>query len=104
MRRLVAVNVLDAFICGAYTLTIPLLLVEHKIDIATIGVVFSAFPVTCVACRMLFASTADTVGLRKFFNLNALGSLASVVLYAISSSLSLLAVAKATQGTKESSL
>lgn len=104
MRRLVAVNVLDAFIGEAYTLTIPVLLVEHKIDIATIGVVFSAFPVTCVACRMLFASTADTVGLRKFFNLNALGSLASVVLYAISSSLSLLAVAKATQGTKESSL
>lgn len=63
MRRLVAVNVLDAFIGGAYMLTISLLLVERKIDIATIGVVFSAFPVAFAVCRMLFASAADTVGL-----------------------------------------
>jgi len=104
LRRLVAANVLDAFILGAYTLTIPLLLVERNIDVATIGIVFSAFPIVFVVSRMLFASAADSVGLRKFFNLNALGNLASGILYAISSSPFSYAVAKAAQGIKESSL
>lgn len=104
MRSLVAVNVLDAFIGGAYLIAIPLLLVERKIDIATIGLVFSTFPVVFVASRMLFASAADSVGLRKFFNVNAFGNLASVVLYAISSSPFAYSIAKAAQGVKESSL
>jgi MFS family permease len=104
LRRLVALNILDAFITGSYMLTIPLLLVERNIDLTTIGVIFSAFPLVFLACRMLFASAADSVGLKKFFNLNALGNLASAVLYAISSSPFSYAIAKAAQGVKEGSL
>lgn len=104
MRRLVALNILDAFITGSYMLTIPLLLVDRNIDLTTIGVIFSAFPIVFLVSRMLFASAADSVGLKKFFNLNALGNLASVVLYAISSSPFSYAIAKAAQGVKEGSL
>jgi len=104
LRRLAALNVLDAFILGAYTLTIPLLLVERNVNIATIGIVFSAFPIVFLVTRMLFASAADSIGLRKFFSLNALGNLASGILYAISSSPFSYAIAKAAQGVKESSL
>ena len=104
MRRLLTLNVLDAFITGAYTLVIPLLLVERGIDVATIGVVFSIYPLAILSSRLLFASAADATGLGRFFNMNAAGNVASVALYAVSSSPLLYALAKGVQGLKEASL
>jgi MFS family permease len=97
-------NVLDAFISGAYMITIPLLLVERNIDLTTIGVIFSAFPVVFVVSRILFASAADSIGLRIFFRMSALGNLVSIALYGISSSPFSYSVAKGAQGIKEASL
>jgi len=85
-------------------LTIPLLLVKRNIDLTTIGIVFSAFPIVFMVCRIFFASAADSVGLKKFFSVNAIGTLASVILYAMSSSPLLYALAKAAQGVEEGSL
>jgi predicted MFS family arabinose efflux permease len=104
LRRLVAINTLDAFILGGSTLAIPLLLVERNIDLAMIGVVFSIAPIVFSISRMLFASAADNVGLKKFFSLNAVTNLTSMVLYSISTSPILYTVARATQGVKEASL
>jgi len=104
LRRLVALNIFDAFVTGAYMLIIPLLLVERSVNLATIGAVFSAFPIVFMVSRILFASAADTIGLKKFFNLNALCNLVSVALYAVSTSPLSYAAAKAIQGVKESSL
>jgi MFS family permease len=101
---LTAINVLDAFVTGAYTLTVPLLLIKRGVSLSTIGLVFSAFPVAFLTFRMLFSSAADSVGFRKFFNVNALGNLASALLYAVSLSPSSYAAAKAVQGVKEASL
>jgi len=104
LHRLVAINLLDSFLQGAYWWTIPLLLVERGIDLATIGVVFAAYPLVFFLSRMLFASAADSVGLRAFFNLNALTAFCSAAFYAISRSPFSFAIAKATQGLKDSSL
>jgi len=100
----VTLNVLDAFVTGSYVLVIPLLLVERSIDLTTIGVVFSALPLAFFVSRMLFASVADSIGLGKIFHVNALGNLASVVLYAVSSSPASYALAKGAQGVKDASL
>lgn len=99
-----AVNLLDSFLQGAYWWTIPLLLVERGIDLATIGAVFAAYPLVFFLSRMLFASVADSVGLRAFFNLNALTAFCSAVIYALSRSPFSFAIAKAAQGLKDSSL
>jgi predicted MFS family arabinose efflux permease len=104
LRRLLSVNVLDAFISGAYTLTVPLLLVERNIDLATIGLVFSVFPLVFVISRLFFSASADSLGLRKFFNLNAISNFASVILYYLSSSSASYALAKGVQGVKDASL
>ena len=104
MRRLLSVNMLDAFIGGAYTLAIPLLLVERNVDLETIGLVFSALPLVFVISRLFISASADSLGLRKFFNLNAITSLASVVLYWLSSSSASYALAKGAQGLKDASL
>src|SRR5512136_1398925 len=85
-------------------ITIPLLLVERNIDLTTIGVIFSAFPVVFLVSRMFFASAADSIGLKKFFKMDAIGNLASIVLYGISSSPFSYTVAKGAQGIKEASL
>ena len=98
------VNVLDAFLTGAYTLAIPLLLLERKVDVAVIGVVFAALPLTYMMSRTLFASLADRIGHGKFFNANALSNLATVVSYALSSSPISYGFAKGMQGVKDASL
>lgn len=104
MRRLLLVNLLDAFIAGAYTLMIPLLLVERNMNITTIGLVFSVLPLIFVVSRLFFAASADSLGFRKFFNLNAAGNFVSVVLYSLSSSSTSYALARGVQGVKEASL
>jgi MFS family permease len=98
------VNVLDAFLTGAYTLAIPLLLLERKVDVAVIGVVFAAMPLTFMMSRTLFASLADRIGHGKIFNASALSSLATVVSYALSSSPISYGFAKSMQGVKDASL
>ncbi|MEM2122214.1 MAG: MFS transporter [Candidatus Bathyarchaeia archaeon] len=103
-QALIAINVLDAFITGAYMLTVPLLMIKRGISLSGIGLVFSAFPIAFLTFRMLFSSAADSIGFRKFFYLNALGNLASASLYAVSMSPSSYAAAKAVQGVKEAAL
>ncbi len=104
MRRLVALNVLDAFIQGVYMWTIPLLLVERNITLTGVGLIFSIYAIVFPMCRVLLASAADSIGLKRIFQLNALGSLASVALYASSSSPFSYSAAKAAQGIKDGSL
>ncbi|MEM3607945.1 MAG: MFS transporter [Candidatus Bathyarchaeia archaeon] len=108
MRRpflmLAAINVLDAFVTGAYMLIVPLVMIKRGIRLSTIGSVFSAFPIAFLAFRMLFSSAADSVGFRKFFHVNALCNLASALLYAASLSPSSYAAAKMAQGVKEAAL
>ncbi len=81
-----------------------MVLVERNIDLTTIGIVFSAYPIVFLMSRLLFASMADIIGLKKIFQMNALGSLASVLLYATSLSPLSYATAKASQSIKDSSL
>lgn len=104
VRRLVSINVLDAVIQGVYMWIIPLLLLERNISLTTVGFVFAAYPVVFLVCRLLLASVADSIGLKRIFQVNALGSLASAVLYAASISPFSYAIAKATQAVKDSSL
>lgn len=101
---LAAINVLDAFVTGAYMLIVPLVMIKRGIRLSTIGSVFSAFPIAFLAFRMLFSSAADSVGFRKFFHVNALCNLASALLYAASLSPSSYAAAKMAQGVKEAAL
>jgi MFS family permease len=97
-------NVFDAFISGVYMLIIPLLLIERSINLSTIGFIFSIFPIVFLVSRLIFASAADIIGLKKFFNINALGNFTSAIFYAISNSPLLYGIAKGLQGLKESSL
>ncbi|MGC8850304.1 MAG: MFS transporter [Candidatus Bathyarchaeia archaeon] len=108
MRRpflvLTAINVLDAFVTGAYTLIVPLVMIKKGVSFSAMGPVFSAFPITFLTFRMLFSSAADSVGFRKFFHANASCNLASALLYAASTSPASYAAAKMVQGVKEAAL
>jgi MFS family permease len=77
MRKLIILNVFDAFISGAYMLIIPLLLIKRNISLSIIGFIFSIFPVVFLVSRLIFASAAEKVGYKKFFNINALGNFSS---------------------------
>jgi MFS family permease len=101
---LTAINFLDAFITGAYMLIVPLLMVKRGISLSSIGWVFSALPVAFLIFRMFFSSAADSVGFRKFFNINALSNFASALLYTVSASPSSYATAKAVQGVKDAAI
>jgi len=61
---------------------IPLMMVERKIDITTIGLVFAAVPFIFQLARMGFAAISDMVGRRIFFaSHGALTSVTSAIFY-----------------------
>lgn len=103
MRRLLTLNVLDAFVIGAYMMAVPLLLIERNIELTTIGVVFSILPLVYMT-RILFASAADSIGYGRFFRMSTVANLASVVLYGLSSSSVMYSLAKGAEGVRDASL
>ena len=62
LKRLYAINFVDAFIVGVITVIVPLLMLERGIDIATIGLVFAAAPLAKAAMRLASSALADSLG------------------------------------------
>lgn len=103
MRKLAAINFLDAFIFSGFQLILPLLLVARGLDLVTIGLVFAAMPIVFLTVRLLFASLADQAGVKNFFYANGLFSALASMLYLTAASPLLFAFGKIAEGAKSSS-
>ena len=67
LRRLYTINFIDAFIVGAVTVLVPLLMLQRGIDIAMMGLVFAAAPLAKAAVRLASAGIADSFGDRVVY-------------------------------------
>lgn len=81
MRRILAINIIDAF-CNVYVATLlPLLLLEKKLSIDSIGIVFAVMPIAYTIIRLIFALFADQLSFKPFFLLNGAASLVAYAVY-----------------------
>ncbi len=104
MKRILAITFLNYFVSGGLTLTIPLLLLERKVNLAEIGIVISVLPLVFLAIRMLLAALADLVGWARFYILlNWPGTIFSTFIYFVASSTPLFLSGKIIEAVKESS-
>ena len=85
-------------------MTIPLLLLERKVDIIEIGVVISILPLFFMIIRLIFALAADLKGWNRFYFLvNWPSALISTIIYFVANSIPIFLFGKIAEAFKESS-
>ncbi|MCX6772174.1 MAG: hypothetical protein NTV88_00170 [Candidatus Micrarchaeota archaeon] len=104
VKRIFGINFFDAFIAGAMTVTVPLMMADRGIGIATIGLVFGAAPILKLLVRIGASALADTVGERSVYVLSALGNIGQSVTYAFAYSPLAFGVGKTFDAVRESTL
>jgi len=104
IRNLLFIQGIYAFVDGILFIVLPLLMVERKINIITMGLIFGSLPITFQLLRFIFAILSDQFGRKKFFMLHGLtGVISSTIFYFAYSPLQFLA-GKLAQAIKDASI
>lgn len=101
LRRIYALNFMDAFIAGIVAIAVPVMMLERGISVESIGLVFALVPIVKMLVRLASSAMADRAGERLFYFLNAAGNFAQAACYAIASTLG-FALGKLFDGARES--
>ncbi len=104
LKRLYAINFIDAFIAGATTVLVPLLMLDRGIDIAAIGLVFAAAPLAKAVVRLAGAAIADSLGDRIIYVFASVSNLLETLAYFLSTAPAGFAAGKLLDGARESFL
>jgi len=102
LKRLYTINFIDAFIVGAMTVLVPLLMLERGIDIATMGIVFAAAPLAKAVVRLASAGIADSFGDRVIYIVACVANFLQTATYMLSSTAAGFAAGKMLDGARES--
>jgi len=104
MKRVIADTSFAYLVSGALALIIPLLLLEHNVNVAEIGIVLSVYPLIFLSARLLFAALADRVGWGHVFALiNWPTTFFSTLIYFFASSTTGFFIGKIVEALRESS-
>jgi len=104
MKRIMAITFLNYFVTGGLVLTIPLLLLERRVNLPEIGFVLSILPLVFLVVRLLFAAVADQLGWAPFFLfINWPGAFFSTLIYYLANSTPAFLLGKIVEALKESS-
>jgi len=104
LKRLYTINFIDAFIVGAMTVLVPLLMLDRGIDIATIGIVFALAPLAKAVVRLAGAGMADMHGDRVVYISSSVFNFLQSVAYMVSTTATGFAAGKFLDGARESFL
>ncbi|MCX6770642.1 MAG: MFS transporter [Candidatus Micrarchaeota archaeon] len=104
LKRLYTINFIDAFIVGAMTVLVPLLMLDRGIGIATIGIVFAVAPLAKAAVRLVGAGMADSLGDRVVYILFSAFNFLQSAAYMVSTTATGFAAGKLLDGARESTL
>ncbi len=96
------IQFINYFINGALTIIISLYMLEQKISLESIGLVFALLPFVFLFFRMGFAAIGDEIGTAKIFELNGLFNFLSALSYSLALSPVGFAIGKLSQGLSSS--
>lgn len=95
---------LNAFVEGTLTIVLPLLMLERKTNIVTIGLVYASLPMIFQFTRVVFAALSDMIGRKIFFILNGMLSSLNVLFYYFAFTPLEFLFGKITEGVKGASI
>ena len=104
LKRLYGVNFFDAYISGAVTVAIPLMMLQYGVEIAAIGLVFSFSPLVKLAVRLIAAAVADSTGDKIIYVISSFFNLAQAICYGFFPSTLGFLAGKSIDGARESLL
>ncbi|MFH0711209.1 MAG: MFS transporter [Candidatus Aenigmatarchaeota archaeon] len=81
IRNFLFLHSIYSFVSGILYIILPLMMVERKINIITIGFIFGILPFTFQILRILFATLSDHFGRRKFLLLHGIATAVSSIVY-----------------------
>lgn len=93
-----------AFISGALSILIPIVLLERNISIQNIGLIFAVYPIVFQLGRISFGVISDFAGRKLFYALNSGFSFITNIIYYFSFSPIGYAAGKFTEGLRDASL
>lgn len=104
MKRVFSITFLNFLISGGLTLTIPLLLLERKVDLIEIGIVISILPLFFMIVRLILALVADLRGWQRLYLLvNWPSTMIASMIYLVANSIPVFFLGKIAEAFKESS-
>ncbi|NIO44614.1 MAG: MFS transporter [Candidatus Aenigmarchaeota archaeon] len=103
-KNVFTIQTFNSLINGMLSIVIPLLMIERKIDIVTIGFVFSVLPLVFQFIRLFFGAISDIIGRKLFFSFNSILNIILVTIYYFAFSPLEYLFGKITEGIKNASL
>ena len=98
------VQALNAFISGVTYILLPLLMLERKIPIESMGLIFAILPLISQTNRVIFATVSDYIGRKKFYWLCGIMNLVHLIVYYFSKSPFGFLLGKISEGVRNASL
>ncbi len=98
------IQALNAFISGVTYILLPLLMLERKISIESMGLIFAILPLVSQTNRVVFATVSDYIGRKKFYWLCGIMNLVHLIVYYFSKSPFGFLLGKISEGVRNASL
>lgn len=104
VKNAFAIQGVNAFIRGTIFIVLPLLMLDRRISIESMGLVFAVLPLVSQTNRLLFGIVSDYIGRKKFYFLNGLMNMAFLGVYYLAITPLGFLLGKVTEGVKDASL
>ena len=104
IKNALLVQVINAFVIGVIYILLPLLMLERKISVESMGLIFAILPLVTQSNRLLFGIASDYIGRKKFYWLNGLMNVVFLVTYYLAKSPFGFLLGKVGEGLRDASL
>lgn len=98
------IQAMNAFVYGAMSIVIPLLMIERGLDIESMGLIFAVLPVVSQTFRVTFAIVSDFIGRKIFYGLNSIMNIVFMAVYYFAHHPLWFMFGKFTEGVRNASL
>ena len=98
------IQALNSFIWGVMYIMLPMLMLERKISIESMGLIFAVLPIIFQINRIIFGIISDYAGRKNFFWLNGITNIISLITYYLAQNPLGFLIGKTSEAIKEASI
>lgn len=98
------IQAMNAFIYGAMSIVIPLLMIERGLDVESMGLIFAVLPIVSQTFRVTFAIVSDFIGRKVFYGFNSIMNIVFMAVYYFAHHPLWFLFGKFTEGVRNASL